>query len=119
MKKRKNQRSENFNQVFHTLTEKQKIFLGVLQDLGYILERDIKIKPKECSLVVRCNPTVVKRYIPTFYVEPELTMYDVDSSYDADFLDQVKASVETQGIEMSIVRPEEFPFDEYVLKSNG
>lgn len=119
MNKRKNKRTVSTNHVFDTLTEKQKIFLGILQDLGYVLYKDIKIKPRECSLVIRRTPTVVKRYIPTFYVEPELTMYDVDSSYDATFLDEVKASVETQGIEMSIVRPEEFPFDEYVLKSNG
>lgn len=112
-------RVNNASNQLETLTENQKVFLEMLQDLGYVLNRDIKVKPKECSLVVRCTPTVVKRYVPTFYVEPELTMYDVDSSYDCEFLNKVKTSVESQGIEMSIVRREEFPFGEYVVKADG
>ena len=97
------------------LTHKQRAFLHYLEDLGYELGRDILLQPKEVSVMVNCRSSVFKRYVPAFYVVPELTCYDVDSHHDLDFLARVRDRLVRDGHELEVVTEAEFPFDEYVM----
>jgi hypothetical protein len=101
-----------------SLSSKQRAFLNFLEQLGYEYGKDVVIKPNDMSVLVSCASTVYKKYVPTFFVVPELTAYDVDSNYNDNFLNKARLSLETNGYELSIVT-EEFPFDEYLTSSEG
>lgn len=100
--------------IYPEMTPRQAAFLNYLKDLGYD-EADIVYRPSELvQSLVTGRTTVLRRYTPTFYVAPELTVYDVDGRLTEDARIELLSLYEGDGYEFHAITEADFPFDEYV-----
>jgi hypothetical protein len=95
------------------MTTQHSAFLYYLKELGYT-DNDIEYQPIDMARNLVIGAGVVRKYTPTFFVAPELTVYDIGSKLNKNALEELTASYRNAGYEFQSVSEEDFPFDEYV-----
>ena len=100
---------------FHPeMTPRQAAFLDYLKSLGYG-DDDVVYRPANMRILLKNDERAVCRvYVPTFFVVPESTLYDVDSGLTLDQEGKLAFACERDGHVLRIVSEADFPFDEYV-----
>ncbi len=100
--------------IYPEMTPRQAAFLDYLKTLGYG-DGDVEYRPPAMARNLSTgSSTVVKKYTPTFFVAPELTVYDVGSKLSEGALGALATAYEGDGYEFRSVTEADFPFDEYV-----